>query len=157
MFKRILIAMDNSEPAAQALATGVELALELKAELTVLHVVDTGAALIPQYGVVDEKALEELERKGQLLLRISMNRVPNSIRATPMLQEGEPAETIVALAHDIEADLIVLGSDSRGRLAHFLLGSTADGVIRRAPCPVLSVRQQAEPIKPKRIAAAIQI
>jgi nucleotide-binding universal stress UspA family protein len=76
-----------------------------------------------------------------------------------MLLEGEPAETIIEAAKEWRADAIVLGSDSRGRLAHFLLGSTADTVIRRAPCPVLTVRQQTEPVKPRRVAApaALQI
>jgi nucleotide-binding universal stress UspA family protein len=57
--------------------------------------------------------------------------------------EGDPAETILNSAREWNADLIVIGSDSRGRLAHFLLGSTADSVIRKASCPVLSVRAAA--------------
>ena len=157
MFKRILIAIDDSKPAARALEAGIELAQELRGEIAIAHVIDTAAALTPQYGIVDEKRLEELQRNGQLLLKDAVSQVPGRIQAAAMLQEGEPSETIVALANEWDADVIVLGSDSRGRLAHFLLGSTADSVIRRAPCPVLTVRQQPEPAKSKHFAAALRI
>jgi len=60
------------------------------------------------------------------------------------LREGDPADTILAMAAEWNAELIVIGSDSRGRLAHFLLGSTADSVIRKAKCPVVAVRADVE-------------
>ncbi|MBC8106225.1 MAG: universal stress protein [Anaerolineae bacterium] len=57
------------------------------------------------------------------------------------LPEGDPADVTVSTAKLCDADPIVIGTDRRGRLAHFLLGSTADSVIRRARCPVLVVRR----------------
>jgi nucleotide-binding universal stress UspA family protein len=155
MFKRILIAIDDSPPAARALESGVSLAGELGGDLAIAHVVDTGSAFHPELGTYDERLLQELRRSGQLLLRAAVAQVPGGIQAIQMLLEGDPAETIIEAAKQWRADVIVLGSDSRGRLAHFLLGSTADSVIRRAPCPVLTVRQQTE-VKPRR-AAALQI
>ena len=156
MFKRILIAVDESAPAARALESGVSLARELGGELAIAHVVDTASAFHPELGAYDEKLLQELRRAGQLLLKAAVAQVPGEIHAVQMLLEGDPAETIIEAAREWRADAIVLGSDSRGRLAHFLLGSTADTVIRRAPCPVLTVRQQTE-VKPRRVAAALQI
>jgi nucleotide-binding universal stress UspA family protein len=97
MVKRILVAVDNGLPAARAFDAAAELALQVGAELTVLHVIDMTAAFVPQLG---------------------------SAREWP-------------------ADLIVIGTDSRGRLSHFLLGSTADSIVRRAPCPVVTVRADA--------------
>lgn len=55
---------------------------------------------------------------------------------------GSPAREIVALARQVKADLIVVGAEESGALHHILLGSTAAGVVRRAPCPVLVVRSE---------------
>ena len=85
----------------------------------------------------------ELRRIGRLALDEARAQVPDSLRLEDILVEGDPADLIIATAREWGADLVVLGNDSRGRLAHFLLGSTADAVIRKAPCPVVSVRATA--------------
>jgi nucleotide-binding universal stress UspA family protein len=54
---------------------------------------------------------------------------------------GFPAEDIVRLATEVQADLIVVGTHGRRGLSHLLLGSVAERVIRTAPCPVLTVRR----------------
>jgi nucleotide-binding universal stress UspA family protein len=86
----------------------------------------------------------ELRRQGDELLSETLLQLPARSNVQRLLVEGDPAECILATASNWPADLIVIGSDSRGRLAHFLLGSTADSVIRRATCPVMSVRADAE-------------
>ena len=55
-------------------------------------------------------------------------------------EEGRPSVKIVEFARDHEIDLIVMGTHGRGPVAHFLLGSVAENVIRSAECPVLTVR-----------------
>ncbi|MEO7037714.1 MAG: universal stress protein [Polyangiaceae bacterium] len=62
------------------------------------------------------------------------------IKWTMHMRQSDPTLAIVQLATDVEADLVVVGTHGRGWLAHFLLGSVAEGVIRQAPCPVLVVR-----------------
>ena len=62
------------------------------------------------------------------------------VRWTMHLRQSDPTLAIVQLAADIQADLVVIGTHGRGWLAHFLLGSVAEGVVRCAPCPVLVVR-----------------
>jgi nucleotide-binding universal stress UspA family protein len=57
--------------------------------------------------------------------------------------EGRAAETIVTVAQDIGADLIVMGTHGRTALAHMLLGSVAEKVVRTAPCSVLTIRPDA--------------
>lgn len=64
----------------------------------------------------------------------------SGVRWTVHLRHSNPTLAIVQLAADVEADLIIVGTHGRGWLAHFLLGSVAEGVVRRAPCPVLVVR-----------------
>jgi hypothetical protein len=66
----------------------------------------------------------------------------SSVRWTVHLRQSDPTLAIVQLAVDVEADLVVVGTHGRGWLAHFLLGSVAEGVVRRAPCPVLVVRPE---------------
>jgi len=140
MIKKILIAIDAGGPADSAVAAGLCLAKQLAAEVTLLHVVDVTLAFRPELGVSDDARVAELRRSGQRLLDQTIARCNGSTNVKRLLVEGEPAETIIAVAGELSADLIVIGSDSRGRLAHFLLGSTADSVIRRAPCPVVTVR-----------------
>jgi nucleotide-binding universal stress UspA family protein len=144
MFKRILIAIDDGEPAAAALSVGMNLALELKAELALLNVVDVSLAPLTQVSILDEDVLAYLRQSGQRLLEQSALRIPRSIAVTSMLREGDPADVIVKVARTWNADGIVLGSETRGRLAQFLLGSTADAVVRKAHCPVWTVRETAD-------------
>ena len=136
--KRILIAIDNSMPSNWAVEYGGQLAKELSARVMLLHVVVPDTALVDSLHtqqVSDEAAQEEsnvLLEDGRLSLlpRIEFER---------MQAEGVPADEIVAAAYRWEADLIVMGTRGRGRVAQFLLGSTAEAVIRRATCPVLTI------------------
>jgi len=139
MLKKILVAIDPSQPSTCATSAAVELARQVKAEIMLLHVVDVTAAYVPELGINPTK-LAGLREQGDQLLNETLARLANVPNVGRMLLEGDPADAILAAAHDWPADMIVIGSDSRGRLAHFLLGSTADSVIRRATCPVMSVR-----------------
>lgn len=143
MFGRILIAVDDSAPAVRAVSVGVELAEQLSATLAIMHVVDPSRAVVPEMGTLDDALIEELRREGEATLAAACGRAGPAVICERILEEGDPAEQIVATAVSWGADLVVLGSESRGRLAHFLLGSTADAVVRRALCPVMTVRADA--------------
>jgi len=144
MFKRILVAVDNSLPAGRALDTAVTMAQQLDAQLAVVHVVDWSRAFSPELAMVDQAKMTELRGEGVTVLQEACARVPQDLLEDGYLREGDPADTILAMAAEWNAELIVIGSDSRGRLAHFLLGSTADSVIRKAKCPVVAVRADVE-------------
>jgi nucleotide-binding universal stress UspA family protein len=62
-------------------------------------------------------------------------------RAKAELRTGSPFVEIVRYARDEKIDLIIMGTHGRGPIAHMLLGSVAERVVRKAPCPVLTVRQ----------------
>ena len=141
MFRKILIAVDEGGPARRAVEVGVELARTVGAAVAVLHVVDAAIAFRNDLCITDEEMLKDLWERGKQLVTTTVEKLAPTLKCEPMIVEGDPAETIMETASQWGADLIVLGSDGRGRLAHFLLGSTADAVIRRAPCPVLTARQ----------------
>jgi nucleotide-binding universal stress UspA family protein len=145
MLRKLLIGIDGSGPSRAAIDAGVALAAQLNATVALLHVVDVAAAFGADPAVPDEDALAQLRAFGKKLMEATLERVRKTLEPErAVVVEGDPAETLISLARDWRADAIVIGSDSRGRLAQFLLGTTADAVIRRAPCPVLTVRQQPE-------------
>jgi nucleotide-binding universal stress UspA family protein len=143
MYKRILVGIDEGQPAQRAVDAAADLAKQVGAELILLHVVDLGLVYVPEVSMTDTSLLAHLREQGEQLLTDTIERLPPGITVRRVLVEGEPAESVITAAQEWQADLIVVGSDSRGRLAHFLLGSTADSVIRKAPCPVMTTRAYA--------------
>ena len=149
MIKRILVATDGGAPALRAVEVAAQLAEQLSADIAILHVVDDARAYVPDMGVLDDVVMAELRHQGVDALAQASARMPAGVKVERLLVDGDPADTIIATARQRGADLIVIGSDSRGRLAHFLLGSTADAVIRKAPCPVMSARAVPD-VRPQR-------
>ena len=140
MSTKILVATDGGAPATRAVEVAVDLARRLGGQLGLVHVVDESRAFVPDLAALDEVIIAELRRKGLAALDRAYASVRSTVKVERFLVDGDPGEAIIATARRWGADLVVIGSDSRGRLAHFLLGSTADAVIRKAPCPVVSVR-----------------
>ena len=66
-----------------------------------------------------------------------------SVRVEYRAEEGAPADVIGRVASEIRSDLIVMGTHGRSGIAHFLMGSVAEHVVRTAPCPVFTVRDTA--------------
>lgn len=140
MFRRILIAIDGSEPAAGALAMGGEWAARFRSSVRLVHVVELMAPPPPQgeFNVVTVEA--EMMAGGRTLLAEALAKLPADSEATADLRWGDPPSEIVKSAHEAGADLIVIGTHGRKGLPRLALGSTAEGVLRRATCPVLVVR-----------------
>ena len=130
MFARILAATDFSAPSDAALAQARHLADSTGASLHVLHVVDN---MFMRAVLADPRDYETAA------LRQMQDRVSNAILAVE--RSDEPADEITSYARTHDIDLIVMGTHGRGRMAHLLLGSVAEKVARKAPCPVLTMRQ----------------
>jgi nucleotide-binding universal stress UspA family protein len=141
-FRRILIALDDSAIAAHAAEVGLELAAALKAQAALVYVVDPALAFQPDGGVPTEDLLAALERDGHSCLAAVAQRIVEP-PALPFLREGKPADEILAAAREWEADAIVIGTHGRSGVSRLVLGSTADSVVRRAPCPVLVIKPRA--------------
>ncbi len=142
--RRLLVPVDFSPHSEQALRYAAALADKFGAELFLLHVfqdltiyqteVVSGAPpIVPPVEQLTASARGEMER---LVRDKQLGRFP----AHTEIIEGAPVEEIVDYARDKNIDLIVMGTHGRGWLAHALLGSVAEKVVRKAPCPVLTVR-----------------
>ena len=133
----ILHPTDFSDRSSHALHLAQALARDYQAELVVLHVVPQpivgyGEGVIPpDPEVLVQEGREELDRLLQ---------TPAAIVARRRVEHGDPAMTILRVAGEHHAGLIVMGTHGRTGLARLLMGSVAEQVVRRAPCPVLTVK-----------------
>jgi nucleotide-binding universal stress UspA family protein len=145
LIKRILFATDFSRWARRAEDYACSLACSWKASLTVLSVAEFPPGLNPDY-VVNQQYLADLLKHASAQLADLKGRAERrGIAATTRMATGIPSEEVITAARAEDSDLIVVGTRGKTGLAHVLLGSTAERVIRGAPCPVLAVRtEQAE-------------
>ncbi|WP_394842322.1 universal stress protein [Pendulispora brunnea] len=142
--KQILVPTDFSPCADEALDYAVALAEKLGAKVIVMHAYE-----IPVVGFPDGAYITGADEAARILTATQENldaliakheRGAASLKG--LLKNGEPSESIVAAARDVSADLIVMGTHGRRGLAHALLGSVAERVVRSSPCPVLTLGAQ---------------
>ena len=141
--KNVMVATDFGEAADAALRYGRELAGRLGATLHLVHVVETSyvgvgvETYVPVLPDVDGE-LEEAARRRLNGLIESIGDGPRTIPS--VLPSSVPSVAIMdyARAHDI--DLIVMGTHGRSGLAHLVMGSVAERVVREASCPVLTIK-----------------
>lgn len=124
---RVLVATDLSEPSLPAIDAAGREATRRNVPLTAIHCV------APASG----SQLTDVEG-ARLELDAALQRF--GIRAEVSIQVGSPAETIIRACQGVGADLVVVGAHGRGWLPRVLVGSTAEAVVRQAPCSVLVVR-----------------
>ena len=141
--RRILVPTDLSESANHALAYGISFAREYKAELVLLHVIETlsvgyASDLFP---APMAEVLEEIGSyaRGELV-KLAAQATERGVTAQQVVVQGKPATEVIRYAKEQAVDMIVLGTHGRGVLDHALFGSTTERVVRRAPCPVLTCR-----------------
>lgn len=140
--KKILVPVDFSECSKKALTYAIPYAKQFGAQLIILHVIAPYYAVDP-YGLSQIERVEaELEQEGkkQLTALVQQN-IPSQIDGEIVLRHGQAAPEIVVAAKELNADLIVISTHGRTGLKHVMFGSTAESVVRQAPCPVLTVRE----------------
>jgi nucleotide-binding universal stress UspA family protein len=135
---KILLATDGSEEANLAASRAAELAKDTDSEL---HVVTVGP-FVPTIFAVTEEEPARLAREARRTLDEQVRRIEAAGgRVTQAhLTLGGAAEEIVALAEDIEAGLIAMGSRGRGGIRRALMGSVSESVVRHAHCAVMIIR-----------------
>ena len=142
--KKILYATDFSKLSEWALGYAVYLARTCQAELHCVHVVDDSyqywltldAAAIPA-GPPVEQIIEAAEKQ---LAEFASGKAPDDLAVTTKLLRGRPFIEIIRYARDNAMDLIVMGTHGHSGLTHILMGSVAEKVVRKSPCPVMTIR-----------------
>lgn len=146
-FSRILVPTDFSEGSRHALEYAVALAARLGASLHVLHVrEDPVVTALWAEGYVDTESLaaaRDAEATRDLQAELT---AAGAGAATWDVTAGPVSATIVRVARDRDADLIVMGTHGRTGMAHVLMGSIAEQVMRAAGCPVLTIRTTPEAV-----------
>lgn len=138
---KILVPTDFSGCSEAALSYAVFLAAQLRAAILLAHVMNgVGHVDFPSiYPLVDAELRNGL---GQALERTADRWRREGIVFETHLLNGDPADEIGRAARTLECDLIVMGTHGRKGVAHLLMGSVAERVVRSAPVPVVTVRQR---------------
>lgn len=143
--KKILVCTDFSENSLPARQCAVEWAKAFKAELAILHVVNSRFFGYPSFTdrVPEEMAL--IQKHIEEGVQEELDSIANEFRKElskvhAHSRAGAPADEIIRFADEESADLIIMGTHGWTGVRHLILGSTAENVVRTAKCPVLSVR-----------------
>jgi len=145
--KKILVPIDFSDYSKNSLRYAVNFAKQFNAEIFLIYVVEPviyppdfsmGQIAIPSVNAEwDERAKNELEN-------LAKTEIPEGVNVKTILKNGKPFLEIIDAASEENIDLIIIATHGHSGVEHILFGSTAEKVVRKAPCPVLTLR---EPIK----------
>jgi len=144
---KVLVPIDFSDYSKSALKYAVNFVKYFKAQLFLVYVVEPviyppdfsmGQIAIPSVDLeMDKRAEEELNK-------LAAQEIPADIKVKSIVKTGKPFIEIIETAGEENVDLIIIATHGHTGVEHILFGSTAEKVVRKAPCPVLTLR---EPIK----------
>lgn len=142
--KKILVPIDFSEASLISLRYSLNYAELFNAKLALIYVLEPvvyppdfslGQISLPSVDLeMDKRAKEELEK-------IAKAEIPANIEYSLIIKTGKPFVEIIETAKSEDIDLIIISTHGHTGVEHILFGSTAEKVVRKAPCPVLSVRK----------------
>lgn len=151
-WRTLLVPHDYSPCADRALRLATELARHHGGRIVLAHVTHLSPGINAD-SLISDQETGEMIRVDQYAAKRAGREL--ELRAAPLRQDGVPievrtatgsvAETILEIADDAKADLIVMGTHGRTGLAHLFIGSMAEKVLRHSPIPVLTVRDAPEP------------
>ena len=141
--KKILVPIDFSDYSKNALKYAVPFAKQFDAEIFLIYVVEP--TIYPAdfgFGQVGFPNIEnEMRKKGnEELEKLANEEIKGIVKWQIMVETGKPFSEINRIAKDKEIDLIIIATHGHSGIEHVLFGSTAEKVVRRAPCPVLTIR-----------------
>ncbi|MBI5788409.1 MAG: universal stress protein [Candidatus Schekmanbacteria bacterium] len=142
--KNIMVPVDFSEDSRKALTYGISLAGNYRAKLHIVNIIDDRIYDDNLFMVYAEQEIRDNRQKvvqGKLdeMLTEAKNLHPE-VEAINAVQFGIAFVAIIKYARDNDVDLIIMGSHGHTGIAHVLIGSTTEKVVRKAPCPVLVIR-----------------
>lgn len=141
--KKILVPIDFSDYSKAALKYAVEFNERFHAVIILVYVVEP--VIYPadfSFGQVALPSMEtELRDRGQQQLESLIEKeIPKETKAQAIIRSGKPFIEIIKVAREENVDLIIIATHGHSGIEHILFGSTAEKVIRKSPCPVLSIR-----------------
>ncbi len=144
--KKILVPIDFSDYSLKALDYAIDFAALTKAELFIVNVIEpivyptdfTMGEVVPTFESTIEVNFSEQLKK------IAEEKIGDKLNYHLLTKEGRPFLEIISAAKETDADLIIIATHGHTGMEHILFGSTAEKVVRKAPCPVLSLR---DPVK----------
>jgi nucleotide-binding universal stress UspA family protein len=145
--KKVLVPIDFSDYSKSALKYAVNFCMNYKAGMILIYVIEPviyppdfsmGQIAIPSVNAEwDERAKQELDK-------LAKEQIPSGVEVKTIIKTGKPFLEIIETAGELDIDLIIIATHGRTGMEHILFGSTAEKVVRKAPCPVLTLR---EPVK----------
>jgi nucleotide-binding universal stress UspA family protein len=143
LWRNILVPVDFSESSRRALEVAVPLARDCGGKLFLLSVVESAAyAAGLETMLLATPGATMIKNTRAALLKLARRSVPSSLPVTALADEGRAYDVITRIAKQKHMDLIVMARHGCGALERVLLGSTAERVVRLAPCPVWVVRRR---------------
>ena len=136
--KKIMIAVDGGPTSEKVAKMGFELGQKLEAEIALLSIADT-TYLITDGAVTPDELAEIVKRDLTKSQQLIIDSVFKNYTVQPFIEKGIPYEAILKVADEWQADLIVLGTHGRTGLAHLLMGSVAEKVMRHSARPLFVV------------------
>lgn len=147
--KTILLPTDGSECSRKAMAYALSFAKQYGARVVALHVIDqrwedqTRVTFAELGQDLTQKIRKGYEEEARRILHEAADAARKAgVPVETRTLTGIPFEEIVRLGEELSVDLIIMGTHGRTGMSHLLLGSVAERVVRKAPCPVLTVRQE---------------
>ncbi|HHT9129556.1 MAG TPA: universal stress protein [Candidatus Brocadiaceae bacterium] len=140
--KNILCPIDYSIFSERALTYAIEFAEKYQAKLYLIHVLDIRIYDIndPELYSVNIVEKETIDKLRERLLRCVNEETKGKIPVEAIIVQGVPFSEIIKTSKEYKIDLIVLGTHGRTGLSHAIMGSVAEKVVRKSPCPVLTIR-----------------
>ena len=142
LWRIILVPIDFSTLSETALIYGLKIAAMSEAELHVCHVIPLPHVLDSLYerGFEPPESVKRIEQKARHRVKEIVRSISSTIKPHVHLSEGEASVGVLEWAVKLKPDLIVMGTHGRQGAQRFFMGSVAEAVVRRAPCPVLTLR-----------------
>ena len=142
--KSILVPVDFSDCSRKALQYAIPFAQQHQAAITLLYVVAPPPYNTGEFGAVNYALIESDMRAAaeEKLKAFAETELATQTQKEWVVRTGSASAEIIAAAQSMPADLIVISTHGRSGIKHVLLGSVAEAVVRRAPCPVLVVRER---------------
>ncbi len=140
--KRILVPVDFSAFSEAALAYAQPIATAFGARIDLVYADETNYGEIATFGPIDVDLLRTQygDESKQRIKELTQSLKDKGFRCSGVVRPGRAHHVITEIASEKKSDLIVIATHGHSGLEHLLMGSTAENVVRHAPCPVLSVR-----------------